>query len=73
MTPLKLGLNVLWSAFWTGFPIKLAIALLFLALGMMHFEGRIGLALFMYLASPVTVFAMPRIRTNRTHAYLART
>ncbi len=59
MTPLKLGLNVLWSAFWTGFPIKLAIALLFLALGMMHFEGRIGLALFMYLASPVTVFAMP--------------
>ncbi|MEC4888735.1 MAG: hypothetical protein RI101_01635 [Nitrospira sp.] len=59
MTPLKLGLNVLWSAFWTGFPIKLAIALLFLALGMMHFEGRIGLALLMYLASPVTVFAMP--------------
>lgn len=58
-TPLKLGLNVLWSAFWTGFPIKLAIALLFLALGMMHFEGRIGLAFLMYLASPVTVFAMP--------------
>jgi len=58
-SPLKLGLNVLWSAFWTGFPIKLAFALLFLALGMMHFEGRIGLALLMYLASPVTVFAMP--------------
>ena len=58
-SPLKLGLNVLWSAFWTGFPIKLAIALLFLALGMMHFEGRIGLAFLMYLASPVTVFAMP--------------
>lgn len=58
-SPLKLGLNVLWSTFWTGFPIKLAFALLFLALGLMHFEGRIGLALFMYLASPVTVFAMP--------------
>lgn len=58
-SPLKLGLNVLWSAFWTGFPIKLAFALLFLALGMMHFEGRIGLAMLMYLASPVTVFAMP--------------
>lgn len=58
-SPLKLGLNVLWSAFWTGFPLKLAFALLFLALGLMHFEGRIGLALLMYLASPVTVFAMP--------------
>lgn len=58
-SPLKLGLNVLWSAFWTGFPLKLAFALLFLALGMMHFEGRIGLAMLMYLASPVTVFAMP--------------
>jgi len=58
-SPLKLGLNVLWSACWTGFPIKLAIALLFLALGMMHFEARIGLAFLMYLASPVTVFAMP--------------
>lgn len=55
----KLGLTVLWSAFWTGFPIKLAFGLVFLALGMMHFEGRLGLAVFMYLASPVTVFAMP--------------
>lgn len=58
-SPLKLGLNILWSSFWTGLPIKLAFALLFLALGMMHFEGRLGLAFLMYLASPVTVFAMP--------------
>lgn len=60
-SPLKLGLNVLWSTFWTGFPIKLGIALLFLALGLMHFEGRLGLATLMYLASPVTVFAMPTL------------
>ena len=60
-SPLKLGLNVLWSTFWTGFPIKLGIALLFLAMGLMQFETRIGLAFLMVLASPVTVFAMPII------------
>ena len=59
LSPLKLGLNVLWSSFWTGFPIKLAFALLFLSMGMMQFEARIGLAFLMILASPVTVFAMP--------------
>ena len=61
MSPTKIGLGVLWPAFWTGFPIKLAIAVLFLAMGMMHFEGRIGLAFLMLLASPVTVFALPII------------
>lgn len=58
-SPVKLGLNVLWSTCWTGFPIKIGICLLFLALGLIHFETRIGLAFLMYLASPVTVFAMP--------------
>lgn len=58
-SPVKLGLNVLWSTCWTGFPIKIGICLLFLALGLIHFEARIGLAFLMYLASPVTVFAMP--------------
>lgn len=61
LSPLKLGLNVLWFTFWTGFPIKLAFALLFLSMGLMQFEARIGLAFFMVLASPVTVFAMPII------------
>jgi hypothetical protein len=60
-SPLKLGLNILWSAFWTGFPIKLAVALLFLSMGLMQFEARIGLAFLMVLASPVTVLAMPII------------
>jgi hypothetical protein len=35
--------------------------LLFLALGMVHFETRIGLAFLMLLTSPVTVFALPTI------------
>jgi hypothetical protein len=61
LSPLKLGLNVLWSTFWTGFPIKLAFALVFIAFGMLHFETRIGLGFLMILASPVTVFAAPII------------
>jgi hypothetical protein len=59
LSPLKLGLNVLWSTFWTGFPIKLAFALVFFALDMIHFETRLGLGFLMILASPVTVFAAP--------------
>ncbi|WP_173049142.1 hypothetical protein [Nitrospira sp. KM1] len=61
MSPTKIGLQVLWSTFWTGLPIKLAVAVLFLAMGIMHFEGRLGLAFLMLLASPVTVFALPVI------------
>jgi len=61
MSPAQLGLGILWPAFWTGLPIKLAFVLLFLALGMVHFETRIGLAFLMLLASPVTVFALPTI------------
>lgn len=59
LSPLKLGLNVLWSTFWTGFPIKLAFALVLLAFGMINFETRLGLGFLMILASPVTVFAAP--------------
>lgn len=59
LSPTKIGLGVLWPAFWTGLPFKLAIAVLFLAMGVMQFETRIGLAFIMVLASPVTVFAMP--------------
>ena len=61
ISPSKLGLGILWPAFWTGLPIKLAIAVLFLSLGMVHFETRIFLAFLMLLASPVTVFALPTI------------
>jgi len=61
MSPTKIGLGVLWPAFWTALPFKLAFVLVFLAMDMMHFEGRIGLAFMMVLASPVTIFALPII------------
>ncbi len=59
--PTKLGFGILWPAFWTGLPIKLALAVLFLAFGIVDFENRIALAFLMLLASPVTVFALPTI------------
>ncbi len=61
MSPTKLGFGILWPAFWTGLPIKLALAVLFLAFGIVHFETRLALAFLMLLASPVTVFALPTI------------
>ena len=60
-SPTKAGLGVLWPAFWTALPFKLAFALVFFAMDLMHFEGRLGLAFIMILASPVTVFALPII------------
>ena len=57
MSPFKLGLSVLWSAFWTALPIKLALALLFLAMGTMHLETKLGVAFLLLLISPVSVFA----------------
>jgi hypothetical protein len=61
MSPTKLGFGILWPAFWTGLPIKLAFTVLFLAFGILHFEDRIAYAFLMLLASPVTVFALPTI------------
>jgi hypothetical protein len=61
MSPTKIGLGVLWPAFWTALPIKLAFVLVFFAMDLMHFENRLGLGFLMVLASPVTVFAVPTI------------
>jgi hypothetical protein len=61
MSPTKLGFGILWPACWTGLPIKLALAVLFLSFGIVDFEARIALAFLMLLASPVTVFALPTI------------
>jgi hypothetical protein len=61
MSPTKIGFGVLWPAFWTGLPAKLAFVLVFLAMDIMHFEDRIGLAFMVLLASPVTIFALPII------------
>lgn len=61
MSPTSIGLGVLWPACWTGLPIKLVFALLAMAMGLMHFENRLGIAFLMLLASPITVFAAPII------------
>lgn len=61
LSPTKIGLGILWSAFWTALPIKLAFAIVFMAMDLMHLENRLGLAFLMLLASPVTVFALPII------------
>jgi hypothetical protein len=61
MSPTRIGLGVLWPAFWTGFPVKMAFALVFFAMDLMHFETRLGVGFLMLLASPVTVFAVPII------------
>ncbi len=61
LSPTQIGLGVLWPACWTGLPIKLAFAVLAFSLGTMQFEGRLGLAFLMLLASPVTVVAVPLI------------
>jgi hypothetical protein len=61
ISPTKLGFGILWPAFWTGFPIKLILVVLFLAFGIVEFENRIAYAFLMLLASPVTVLALPTI------------
>ncbi len=59
MSPIKLAILVLWPAFWTGLPIKLALTLLVFASGAMHVEAAAGLALLLLLASPVTALGLP--------------
>lgn len=61
MSPTKIGFGILWPACWTGIPIKAVFALLAMTMGLVHFEGRFGLAFLMLFASPVTVFAAPII------------
>ncbi|HEX6726956.1 MAG TPA: hypothetical protein VF078_06345 [Nitrospira sp.] len=61
MSPTKIGFGILWPACWTGIPIKAVIAVIAMTMGLVHFEGRFGLAFLMLLASPVTVFAAPII------------
>ncbi len=61
MSPVKLGLSILWPAFWTALPIKLALALLMLAMGTMQVEAKAGVAFLLLLASPVTVGAYPTL------------
>ncbi len=57
MSPFKLGLSVLWPAAWTALPLKMAFAVLFLAMGSIHLETKLGITFLMLLLSPVSVFA----------------
>ena len=61
MSPTKIGFGILWTACWTGIPIKAVIAVIVMTMGLVHFEGRFGLAVVMLLISPVAVFAIPII------------
>lgn len=57
MSSVKLGLAVAWPAFWTGVPIKIVAALLFLALGVHPWEMP-GLALLLLLSIPIDIWAL---------------
>ena len=57
MSPFKLGLSILWPAAWTALPLKMAFAVLFLAMGSIHLETKLGITFLMLLMSPVSVFA----------------
>jgi len=57
MSSVKLGLAVAWPAFWTGVPIKIVVALFFLALGVPPWEMP-GLALLLLLSVPVDIWAL---------------
>ena len=57
MSSVKLGLAVAWPAFWTGVPIKIVIALLFLAMGLYPWEMP-GLAFLLLLSIPIDIWAL---------------
>jgi hypothetical protein len=57
MSPVKLGLAVWWPAFWSGVPFKLALVLLFLAMGVHPWEMP-GIAFLLLLSIPIDIWAM---------------
>jgi len=57
MSNTKLGLLILWPAFWTGFPIKLVVVLLLLAAHMHPWEGS-GLFFLLLISIPVDIWAL---------------
>ena len=42
MSPFKLGLGILWPAAWTALPLKMAFAVLFMAMGSIHLRPSSG-------------------------------
>lgn len=57
MSPLKTGLALAWYSFWTGAPIKLAIILLFMAMGSHPWEMP-SLAFLLLLSIPIDIWAI---------------
>ena len=57
MSNAKLGLLVAWPTFWTGFPLKLILALLMLAAGVHPWEG-VGLEALLVLSIPIDIWAL---------------
>ena len=57
MSNAKLGLLVVWPTFWTGFPVKLVLAVLMLAAGVHPWEGA-GLQALLVLSIPIDVWAL---------------
>ena len=57
MSNAKLGLLVFWPTFWTGFPLKLVVAVLLLATGVHVWEGA-GLQALLLLSIPIDVWAL---------------
>ncbi|MDD9859714.1 MAG: hypothetical protein OXU40_04630 [Nitrospira sp.] len=53
----KLGLLVFWPTFWTGFPIKLVIVMLLLAMQVHPWEGS-GLYALLVLSVPIDIWAL---------------
>ncbi len=57
MSNAKLALLIVWPTFWTGFPLKLVIALLMLAAGVHPWEGA-GFQALLVLSIPIDVWAL---------------
>ena len=57
MSSYKLGLSILWPACWTALPIKMAFAMVLMAMGAIHLETKLGITFLMLLLTPVSVFA----------------
>jgi hypothetical protein len=54
---IKVAWAVCWSAFWTGFPFKMAVAVLLLAMQVHPWEGA-GLATLLIVSIPIDIWAL---------------
>jgi hypothetical protein len=57
ISPVKLAWAVAWSAFWTGFPFKIIVALLLLAAEIHPWEGA-GLVTLLAVSVPIDIWAV---------------